>query len=326
MSARPSRAARAASSAARPRRVEVTAHAKLNLGLRVGPRRPDGFHDLVTVFQSVSLADTLVAERSAGRFSLRVRHEEAALRGAQPRSARAEVPAGATNLVIRAAQLVKERFGLPGGARFSLVKRIPAGAGMGGGSADAAAALAAMLALHGLRPPRAELLALAADLGSDVPFALTGGTALGMGRGERLRPLRLAAPLRALVAVPDWRVSTADAFRRLDAAKYDLTGWKRTLRFAASLGRKQVTAFQAVRLGNDFEKVLAHRRRDFEELLAGLGTAGLLEPHLTGSGSAVFGVVPEGVPVRAIAGRFPGREPLYQVRSMVKGLRIVKLG
>jgi 4-diphosphocytidyl-2-C-methyl-D-erythritol kinase len=183
-----------------------------------------------------------------------------------------------------------------------------------------------MVALHGVRPPRAELLALAADLGSDVPFALTGGTALGMGRGERLLPLRLAEPLRALVAVPDWRVSTADAFRRLDTAKYDLTGWKRTLRFAASLGRKQVTAFQAIRLGNDFEKVLMHRRQDFEELLAGLGTAGLLEPHLTGSGSAVFGVVPKGASVRAIAGRFPGREPLYQVRSTVKGLRIVKLG
>jgi 4-diphosphocytidyl-2C-methyl-D-erythritol kinase len=81
-----------------------------------------------------------------------------------------------------------------------------------------------------------------------------------------------------------------------------------------------------MRLGNDFEKVLKDRKQDFEDLLAGLGTAGLLEPHLTGSGSAVFGVVPEGVPVRAIAGRFPGREPLYQVRSMVKGLRIVMLG
>lgn len=304
----------------------MTAHAKLNLGLRVGPPRPDGFHDLVTVFQSVSLADTLVAERTAGAFTLRVRHEEVAVRGAQPRSARAEVPAGRANLVIRAAQLAKERFALPGGARFSLTKRIPAGAGMGGGSADAAAAIAAMLALHGVRRSRAELLALAADLGSDVPFAITGGTALGMGRGERLRPLRLAAPLRALIAVPDWRVSTSDAFRRLDETKYDLTGWKRTLRFAASLGRNQVTAFQAMRLGNDFEKVLRHRRQDFEGLLAGLGTAGLLEPHLTGSGSAVFGVMPEGVSVRAIAGRFPGREPLYQVRSTVKGLRIVQLG
>ncbi len=307
---------------AAPRRVVVTAHAKLNLGLRVGPARPDGFHDLVTVFQSVSLADTLVAERTAGRFSLRVAHEEAALRGAQPVAARRDVPAGAGNLVLRAARLVAGRLGLRGGARFSLVKRIPSRAGMGGGSADAAAALAAMLALHGVRLVRADRLALAAELGSDVPFAVTGGTALGLGRGERLEPLRLAEPLQAVVAVPSWRVSTAAAYRRLDESKYRLTRWGRTLRFAASLGRKQVTPFQGMRLGNDFEEVLGHRRRDFEDLRATMRRAGLLDPHLTGSGSGVFGVVPEGASVREIAGRFPGREPLYQVRSVGKGLRI----
>lgn len=305
-------------------RVEVTAHAKLNLGLRVGPLRPDGFHDLVTVFQSVSLADTLVAERARSGFALHIRHEESAIRGGQGRAARAAVPAGSGNLVLRAARLAKERLGLPGGARFTLVKRIPAQAGMGGGSADAAAALAAMLALHGLRLPRQRRIELAAELGSDVPFAITGGTALGLGRGERLVPLRLATPLRAVVAVPDWRVPTAEAFRRLDEAKYGLTGWKRTLRFASSLGRKRVTAFQSLRLGNDFEKVLGHRRHDFEVLRAGLRRAGLLEPHLTGSGSGIFGMVPKGVSVRAIAGRFAGREPLYRVRSKGKGLRIAR--
>lgn len=310
--------------AAGPGRVAVTAYAKLNLGLRVGPARPDGFHDLVTVFQSVSLADTLVAERAARGFTLRLLHDEAALRGAQARAALASVPAGADNLVLRAARLAKERFRLAGGARFTLVKRIPAGAGMGGGSADAAAALQAMLALHGLRPGLPERLALAAELGSDVPFALFGGTALGMGRGERLRRLRLASSFRAIVAVPHWRVPTAGAFRSLDEAKYGLTGWKRTLRFAASLGRKRVTALSALRLGNDFEKVLEHRRHDFEALRAGLRGSGLLEPHLTGSGSGVFGVVPEGASVREIAGRFPGREPLYQVRSVGKGLRIAR--
>lgn len=305
-----------------PPRVVVTAHAKLNLGLRVGPARPDGFHDLVTVFQSVSLADTLVAERARRGFALRVRHEEAALRGGQPVAARATIPAGPGNLVLRAARLAAERFGLPGGARFTLVKRIPAGAGMGGGSADAAAALVAMLALHGLRVPLADRLAVGAELGSDVPFALLGGTALGLGRGERLSPLLLARPLRALVAVPDWRVSTADAFRKIDEAKYGLTRWKRTLRFAADLGRKQVTAFSLLRLGNDFEGVLGHRRHDFEVLCSALSQAGLREPHLTGSGSGIFAAVPQGVPVREIAGRYPGREPLYQVRSVGKGLRI----
>lgn len=314
--------ARRRAAGAPPRRVEVTAHAKLNLGLRVGPRRPDGFHDLVTVFQSVSLADTLLAERARAGFSLRVRHEEAAVRGRQPASARAAVPPGADNLVLRAARLAAERLGLPGGARFTLVKRIPAQAGMGGGSADAAAALAAMLALHGRRLGRARLVALAAELGSDVPFAVTGGTALGLGRGEVLRPLRLAVPLRAVVAMPAWRVPTAAAFARLDRAKYGLTRWKRTLRLAATLGRKRVTAFSTVRLGNDFEDVLGENRQDFEALRAGLRRAGLLDPHLTGSGSGVFGVVPKGASVRRIAGAFAGSEPLYAVRSVGRGLRI----
>jgi 4-diphosphocytidyl-2-C-methyl-D-erythritol kinase len=300
----------------------VTAHAKLNLGLRIGPRRPDGFHDLVTVFQSVSLADTLVAERSARGFALRLRHEEAAARGTQARPERSAVPTGADNLVLRAARLVKERLGLPGGARFTLVKRIPSRAGMGGGSADAAAALAAMLALHRVRLPLAERLALAAELGSDVPFAVFGGTALGLGRGEQLERLRLRSPFRAVVAVPDWRVSTTEAFQRLDRSKYGLTRWQRTLRFAASLGRKQVTAFQAVRLGNSFEEVLEHRRPDFDVLCAHLRRAGLLEPHLTGSGSGAFAIVPRGASVREIAGRFPGHEPLYPVRSVGKGLHL----
>ncbi len=310
--------------AARPaKRVTVTAHAKLNLGLRVGPARADGFHDLVTVFQSVSLADTLIAERTGRGYSLVVRHEEAALRGTQGRMAPSGVPAGGDNLVLRGARLAANRLGLKGGARFTLVKRIPVRAGMGGGSADGAAAIAAMLALHGVPLRREGRIRLAAELGSDVPFAITGGTALGLGRGEVLRPLRRTRPLRALVVVPAWRVSTADAFRRLDGTKYGLTAWKRLLRLAASLGREQVTAFERMRLGNDFEKVLGQRRHDFEGLRTRMRRAGLLDPHLTGSGSGVFGFVPEGVSVREIAGRFPGPEPIYQARSVGRGLRLI---
>jgi 4-diphosphocytidyl-2-C-methyl-D-erythritol kinase len=305
-----------------PRRVRVTARAKLNLGLAVGPRRPDGFHELVTVFQSVSLADTLVAERAAAGFTLSLRHEPADLGGRQAAAPAALVPAGADNLVLRAARLVHARLGLQGGARFRLAKRIPAQAGLGGGSADAAAAIAAVLALHGVRLSRRERIALAAELGSDVPFALTGGTALGTGRGERLEPLRLSEKFTALIAVPAWRVPTGEAFRRVDKAKYGLTRWKPTLRLAASLGRKQVTASDAVRLGNTFERALGPRRRDFESLCARLRAAGVFQPHLTGSGSAVFGIVPTGVQAREVADRFTGDEWLFAVRSMGRGLRL----
>jgi 4-diphosphocytidyl-2-C-methyl-D-erythritol kinase len=301
-------------------RVVVSAAAKLNLGLAVGPLRPDGYHDLVTIFQSISLADTLVAERSSSGFSLRVTHAAAALRGEAPAGTLAAVPAGAGNLVLRAARLVARRYGLRGGARFRLVKRIPAQAGLGGGSADAAAAIAAMLALHGLRRPRSERLALAAELGSDVPFALVGGSMLGTGRGECLRPIGPVAPFRAIVAVPRWRVATGTAYTRIDKAKYGLTRWAATMRFAASLGRNQVTTSSAARLGNTFERVLGHQKANFDALRARLRAAGLLQPRLTGSGSGVFGILPEGVPARGVAGRFDGNELLFAVRSRRKGL------
>ena len=312
------------------RRVRIEARAKLNLGLAVGPRRPDGFHDLVTVFQSVSLADTLTIAPSARGFSLTVRHQDAAVSrpkrggarsvGQGRRPAVGQVPQGDDNLVLRAARLLDSRFGLTGGAHFTLVKRIPSGAGLGGGSADAAAALVGLARLHGLRLSLADRLALGAELGSDVPFALLGGTALGLGRGERLQKLRLARPFSALVAVPSWRIETRRAFAALDRGKYGLTGWKRNLRFAEAVGREAVTPEHAVRLGNAFEKVLGEQRSGFLSLAARLRHAGAEEPHLTGSGSAVFGILPARLSAQRVIDRFVGDEAIYLIRSRGTGL------
>jgi 4-diphosphocytidyl-2-C-methyl-D-erythritol kinase len=308
--------------------VRVEARAKLNLGLAVGPARPDGFHDLATVFQSISLADTLIVEPRMRGFSLAIRHEDASARrttrtrpGRAARGAAvAAVPRGGANLVLRAARLLAKRYSLPGGARFTLIKRIPAGAGLGGGSADAAAALTGFARLHGLRLRGAERRRLGAELGSDVPFALLGGTALGLGRGEHLRPIRLARPFRAVLAVPSWRVSTTRAFRRLDLRKYGLTRWGAKLRFAQSLGRESLSVGRAIRLGNTFEQVLGEQRSEFLSLCARLRRAGVEGPHLTGSGSAVFGIVPAGVPVERVVERFTGDEAIYLIRSRGTGL------
>ncbi len=307
---------------ARPRRVTVQAHAKLNLMLAVGPKRADGFHDLVTVFQSVSLADTLIAERRARGFTLRVVHEDAAVRGAHDVAGQRIVRGDATNLVLRAARLMADALELPGGAHFTLVKRIPAQAGMGGGSADAAAAIAALCALHGRRLTREQRIGYALQLGSDVPFAVTGGTMLGTSRGEVLSALTRVAPFRAIIAMPKWRVSTAEAFRRHDAGRNPLTPWKHHLRFASAVGRQRVEALALMRQGNRFEELLGHHRQDFVGLCARLRAAGLLQPRLTGSGSAVYAIVPHGVSVREIVGRFSGDEPLYEVRPVARGLRL----
>jgi 4-diphosphocytidyl-2-C-methyl-D-erythritol kinase len=310
---------------ARARGVRVEARAKLNLGLAVGPMRPDGYHEIATFFQSVSLADTLRVEPRARGFTLAVRHQEAALRGRTSTGGDAAVPRGGENLVLRAAVLLAERAGLERGARFTLVKRIPPRAGLGGGSADAAAALRGLAALYGLRLGTSALLELALRLGSDVPFALIGGTALGRGRGERLRRLALARPFRALVAVPRWRISTALAYARIDRHKYVLTAWKSKLRSAQLLGRKRLSAGAAIHLGNTFEEVLGDRRSDLRSLSARMREAGAIDVRMTGSGSAVFGVLGPGVSTMDVAGCFTGSETLYLVRSARTGLRVRKL-
>ena len=310
---------------ARPARVRVEARAKLNLGLAVGPRRDDGFHEIATVMQSISLADTLTAAPRRRGFTLAVRLEEAAARGRTLRAGAAAVPKGQRNLVIRAARRAARRFGIEGGARFLLVKRIPSRAGLGGGSADAAAAIAGLLALHRVRPGASARLELAAELGSDVPFALAGGTALGLGRGEKLTRLGLGSTFRAVIAVPPWRVSTAWAYGRIDLQKYVLTPWRAKLRSAQVLGREGVSLKKAMRLGNTFEQVLGNRRTDFLSLCARLREAGASEVRMTGSGSAVFGILAPGVQATEVVRRFEGSEPLYVVRSVQAGLRLTSL-
>ena len=308
-----------------PRRVEIEARAKLNLGLAVGPERADGYHELATVFQSITLADTLTAARSRRGFRLRVRHEDASVRGRASRALRTLVPSGAGNLVLRAARRLAVCAGIEGGASFVLVKRIPARAGLGGGSADAAAAIAAMVALYRPRITMKQRLALAAEIGSDVPFALRGGTAIGRGRGEKLTRVALDSPFQAIVAVPGWRVSTAKAYEQINRTKYGLTAWSAKLKFLESLeslGRKRVTASRALRLGNSFENVLGSRQGDFDSLCERLRTAGASQVRMTGSGSAVFGILRPSSPAEVVIGRFAGSEPLYLARSARAGLKL----
>ncbi len=157
-----------------PEPVTVRVHGKVNLALQVGARRADGFHELATVLQSVSLADEVTASPATGVGV--VVHGEGA----------ASVPTGPTNLAARAAVALAARAGVPADVHLEISKGIPVAGGMAGGSADAAAALVACDALWGTGCDRGELLALGASLGSDVPFCLHGGTQYGVGRGELL--------------------------------------------------------------------------------------------------------------------------------------------
>ncbi len=180
--------------------------AKINLALKVGPPRPDGFHPLATVFHAISLYDDLVAEPApTGEFTVTVSGEDAEL-----------VPTDESNLAVRAARRLAEAYAPAEGVRLSIRKTIPVAGGLAGGSANGAAALVACAALWALDLEQEELLAIAAELGSDVPFALVGGTAIGSGRGERLVPALARGCYHWVLAFGTEGLSTPKVYRLYD--------------------------------------------------------------------------------------------------------------
>lgn len=185
-------------------RIRVRAPAKVNLHLAVGALRPDGYHELVTVFHAVDLYDELVAT-PAERIELEITGDSAA-----------DVPADEHNLAWQAAALLAARAHVRPNVRLEIAKAIPVAGGMAGGSADAAAALVACDALWRTGLPRQTLSELAAQLGSDIPFALLGGTAVGAGRGERLTRVATSTNLHWVFALAEQGISTATAYRELD--------------------------------------------------------------------------------------------------------------
>lgn len=189
--------------------VRVRVPAKVNLHLSVGDPRPDGYHDLTTVFQAVTMFDDVVARIADG---LQVKASGTFALG---------VPADHTNLAFAAAELLAGHAAVDAGALLELHKAIPVGGGMAGGSADAAGALVACAALWRTGTTRTELAELAALLGSDVPFALSGGTALGVGRGERLTPVLATGEYHWVFAMSDRGLSTPQVYRTLDELRAD---------------------------------------------------------------------------------------------------------
>lgn len=187
--------------------VTVTVPAKVNLQLGVGPLRADGYHELVTIFHAVDLVDRVVARTGDG-ISLRVHGEDSE-----------SVPADETNLAWRAAVAVADYADVAADVELEIAKAIPVAGGMAGGSADAAATLIACDALWGTNLDREELHHLAANLGSDVPFALVGGTAIGMGRGEQLTPVLTRGTFHWAFAIADGGLSTPAVYGQCDVLR-----------------------------------------------------------------------------------------------------------
>jgi 4-diphosphocytidyl-2-C-methyl-D-erythritol kinase len=259
--------------------LRLRAFAKINLGLKIIGKRPDGYHEIQTVYQTVALADRL-------RISLSSRPSPIRVECAEPR-----VPDGRLNLVYRACEMWSRVRKFQGHIHVRLEKRIPMGAGLGGASADAAAALLGLERLTGDRLSLESRLRLAARLGSDVPLFLWGGRVLGCGRGEEVYPL-WDLPVRDCLAVfPGFSISTAWAYGQAGrAASLRLTGK------AKGPNMNRFGAWSHFPLNdwgpaeNDFEKVVFARWPELARLKRRLIRAGAESASLTGSGSAVFAV------------------------------------
>ncbi|MFE5673010.1 4-(cytidine 5'-diphospho)-2-C-methyl-D-erythritol kinase [Agromyces sp. NPDC056523] len=252
--------------------VHVRAPGKINVFMRVGALDADGYHDVATAYQAVSLYEDVRAWPD-DEFSV-------AFAGSIDT---ALLPTDASNLAIRAAKLLARHAGVPGGVRLEIEKHVPIAGGMGGGSADAAATLVACDALWGTALPKEELHALAASLGADVPFALSGGTAIGTGRGDRLSPALATGSFHWVLAVAEFGLSTPAVYRELDRRRDSgLESSWRDHAHGAAVGLDSPTVdaavLQALRAG-DARRLAPALHNDLQSAALALapGLAGILE-------------------------------------------------
>lgn len=273
--------------------VTVPSFAKLNLDLRVLHKRPEGFHELRTIFQTISLKDTLTIDfelkkRTQIELSCSIHIED--------------------NLVVRSVKAVLDHLKLTAWVRFVLQKKIPLGAGLGGGSSNAAAVLIALPTLAGktINPP--DLVRLAESLGSDVPFFLYGGTALALGRGTEVYPLPDQPSRPVLVVSPGIHVSTAEAYSGLGrSVTTALTSpaaspiLREFQTIAWNLGASSLDQFP---LQNDFEEAVFALHKELPAVARKLRRLGARPARMTGSGSALFGVFQTAAEVTAAAFHF----------------------
>ena len=260
----------------KPERIKLRSYAKVNLGLHILGKREDGFHEIRTVFQTIGLHDTLEIRLTPGQaVSFQCNW--------------AELGSG-DNLVVRAMEAVRRHAGLELGLEARLEKRIPPGAGLGGGSSNAAAAVMGMDRLLGLRLSWRDRFEIGGALGSDVPFFFLGGRALGVGRGSEVYPLEDETPCHVLIVVPTRPMATSEAYRRA------------SLRLTSQVNKSKIPLFcpafldmleSGDGLENHFETVVFRDQPDLKRLKNRLLQWGARKAGLTGSGSALVGLFDE---------------------------------
>ena len=284
-----------------PAAISFLAPAKLNISLEVFGIRPDGYHEIRSVMVPVSLYDEVTVE--------------AIPEGIFVECDAPDVPTDEANTCHRAASLFREGPGLPGGVRIRIKKGIPSQAGLGGGSSDAAATLKGLCSVTGRVPPQADLLAMAARVGADVPFFTLGSAALVEGFGEIVTPIPWKVPFHAVIVLPAFGLSTREGYERLRRGPMEAPPKGGIPSF------RDLSGLAAI-VRNDFEEAWAPVRPEIGRIKGELLAAGALAAGLSGSGSAVFGLFASGEGaseanrrILGNAGSGPGRR-CYVARSI----------
>lgn len=285
----------------RGRRLTIRARAKVNLGLEVLGRRPDGYHELLTCLSAIDLADRVLLEATG--------------EGIEVACDAPGVPAGPDNLAWRAAELLRRATGTRAGGRIGIAKAIPVAAGLGGGSADAAAVLVGLNRLWGTGLDGTHLHALAVTLGMDVPFFLGTGPALAAGRGERLRRVRAGRGTPLVVVNPGFPLATREVYGRLEPGDMSRGSRVRALVRALPGGPRAI----ATRLVNGLEAAASRLWSGLDGVKAALVEAGALGAVMSGSGPTVIGIAPSPAAARAIAAALADRRWRVWVTRTVAG-------
>jgi 4-diphosphocytidyl-2-C-methyl-D-erythritol kinase len=269
--------------------VTIETPAKINLFLKILGKRPDGYHDIYSLVQAVDLYDTLeISEIKKGTELI---------------GATANVPLDSSNIICKAVELLRRQTGFTQGIQINLTKRIPVGAGLGGGSSDAAATLKGVTRLLDLNLSRQQLQQLGANLGSDVPFFFSTGSAIISERGEMVEEVKIASDYVVLLVVPDFAISTAEAYSKVKIALTNSSP-------KPTFNREKISAELLPlldQIGNDFEGLVTDGHPAVVSCMQFLREAGARVVALSGSGSAFFGLfdrAPDPSLATMISGRF----------------------
>lgn len=276
----------------------LSSRAKINLALDVLGKRPDGYHQVEMVMQTISLADTITLEKTAEDISLFCTHPE--------------VPLDEKNLAFRAAMLLKQVESYNGGVKIHIDKQIPVAAGLAGGSGNAAAVLVGLNRLWDLGLSSEHLMHIGASMGSDIPFCILGGTALARGRGEEVTPIKAVPELTLVLVKPQFGVSTAQVYGNFQQEKVTRRPDTRAMLAAIEAGDRM----DIIRLGaNVLESVTLELYPQVAEIKARLTQAGAKGVLMSGSGPTVFGFVEDEIQGKEIAVKLADLGSVYVAKT-----------